>query len=69
MAQLSDPVNGTLEAIRLWSQRAKLTLNTAKTQALLVSTNVKPPKITLGGIRIKIKPTIKYLGVIIDKKN
>jgi ribonuclease HI len=68
MAQLSNTANEALEAIRTWSLRAKLTFNAVKTQALLISTNVKGPKLTLGGTRIKITPTIKYLGVTIDNK-
>jgi hypothetical protein len=57
-----------ISLVRLWSQRVKIGFSAAKTQALMVSTNVKPPKITLDGIRIKITPKIKYLGVIIDNK-
>ena len=60
----------SMSAIRRWCDNKLLTFNFQKFNACLFTTKYKPPNIVIkiDNIIIPIDPTIKILGVILDKK-
>lgn len=67
---LQQMVNEELKSINNWMRLNKLSLNSDKTEYMLVTNkkNVKSMKVVMDGKEIKRKSCIKYLGVIMDDK-
>ncbi|XP_047994512.1 uncharacterized protein LOC125232773 [Leguminivora glycinivorella] len=58
-----------LEALPPWLKQWRLSVNVAKTQAIAISRKVlMPPRLTLLGQAVEWTPTVKYLGVTIDRR-
>ena len=63
--------NEQLILFSAWAVSNKLTINTDKTFAMLITNRIRPvdlPHIFLNNIRIKYEINVKYLGVLIDNK-
>lgn len=57
----------TLDALPAWLSAWKLTVNVSKTQAIAITQKHLPPKLKLLENEIEWAPTVKYLGVTIDR--
>lgn len=57
-----------LDALPQWLEDWRLTVNVAKTQALFVGQRLLPPPLLMLGNRVEWAPTVKYLGVTIDRR-
>uniref|UniRef100_W8ADE4 Putative 115 kDa protein in type-1 retrotransposable element R1DM n=1 Tax=Ceratitis capitata TaxID=7213 RepID=W8ADE4_CERCA len=71
--QLSDATrrcNETIASVKAWLLAAKLELADHKTEALLMTSRkkVEAIQVRVGGCIIESRPTIKYLGVILDRR-
>jgi len=62
--------NDTLELIIEWGNAIKLEFNASKTQMMLISNkmSIAYPKIIMNNNILEYKDSIKYLGIIIDKR-
>ena len=65
-------MNGKVEIANLWMKAAKLTINAAKSSALVTTPRAKTasqkPKFFGDGRPIAVNSTVKYFGLRIDKK-
>lgn len=68
---LSDITSSTLNFVMKWCQDKGLTVNPSKTDVLIVTNRKKLgrfPDVKIEGRALEIKDSVKYLGVIIDKR-
>ena len=66
---LEKKVNAELNKINNWIQINKLTINHKKTEFILITRKkMNKSNIKINDIIIKIKKSLKYLGIIIDDK-
>ena len=63
---LNRTITKELNAIIEWATVNHISINTVKTQALVVGTNTYKYEILLGDTPVEIKDSLKILGVIID---
>ena len=63
---LNHTITKELNAIIEWATVNHISINTVKTQALVVETNTYKYEILLGDTPVEIKDSLKILGVIID---
>ena len=72
LATLQKSLNQEVEKARQWMVANKLTINTAKSNALVISyaSNTSPENVTIscGGLSFATQTNVKYLGLIIDYK-
>ena len=59
-------INKELNAIKKWVIVNHLSINTVKTQALVIGTSTYKYELWLGDTPVEIKDSLKTLGVIID---
>jgi hypothetical protein len=58
-----------LNSMAVWCERGNIKINEDKTRAIYFSHRIKPPdSLTLNGQNIPFVISVKYLGVIFDKK-
>lgn len=57
----------TLDLLPEWLSKWRLSVNVGKTQAILIGWKNLPTQLRLNGQAIAWTPTVKYLGVIIDR--
>jgi len=67
---LEDRMNQVLEAIDSWMRTKGLELAHHKSEAVLLTKRwaFTPPSLFIGGHQVEIKPSLRYLGVIIDRR-
>ena len=75
LSRLNEALNEDLSCLDAWLINNKLSLNVAKTQSMLVSTNVKRKtldrssqhlQVKINGTELEVVSKIKYLGVLLD---
>ena len=70
-AQLENIAQRAINTLELWCSNHKMTLSKNKTEAMLLKGNLdeeRPPRLTLLNGPLKFKASVKYLGVMIDRK-
>jgi hypothetical protein len=69
---VTENIQSHLNKIKCWAKKWKIILNPSKSTAVLFTSTLRrpnnPPSIVLNGNNIFWSPTIKYLGVILNKK-
>ena len=70
---VKEAVNADIEALKGWLEENRLSLNVAKTDAMIIGSNGKPrkidsidstkPQFKIGSEDIKLVNEVKYLGV------
>ena len=64
-------MNCKVEIANLWMKANQLTINTAKSSALVITPGAKTatqkPKILCGGLPITVNSYVKYLGLWVDE--
>ena len=76
VSEINQAVNADLEALKGWLEENKLSLNVAKTNAMIIGSNGKlrkidsvhstKPQFKIGSEDIKLVKEVKYLGVQVD---
>ena len=76
VSEINQAVNADLEALKGWLEGNKLSLNVAKTDAMIIGSNGKlrkidsvdstKPQFKIGSEDIKLVKEVKYLGVQVD---
>ncbi|CAB0041795.1 unnamed protein product, partial [Trichogramma brassicae] len=61
-------VQRTLDALPDWLARWRLSINVAKTQAIVISRTALPPRLSLQAQDVAWTSPVKYLGVQIDRR-
>lgn len=67
---LEDAVNPVLESIDAWIQAKGLELAHHKSEAVMLTRRwaFTPPNLFIGGHQVELKTSLRYLGVIVDKR-
>jgi hypothetical protein len=67
---VTENIQSHLNKIKCWAKKWKIILSPSKSTAVLFTLRRpnNPPSLVLNGDNIFWSPTIKYLGVILDKK-
>lgn len=61
--------NAALATAIEWGSRNKLRFSVEKTEAIqLKGPHKRSPNIRMNGARVRFSPSVKYLGVILDRK-
>lgn len=68
LTALQFMVNQDLLTLTTWFKQNYLSINNTKTQAMILSSSTYEYEIQINGIKVDVKPTLKILGVTLDKR-
>lgn len=68
--KLEEKINPVLEVVNQWMACNGLTIAPAKSEAILLTTKNKYdiPEIKIGGHRVEVKKSVRYLGIELDQR-
>lgn len=68
LTALQFMVNEDLLTLATWFKQNYLSINNTKTQAMILGSSTYEYEIQINGIKVDVKPTLKILGVTLDKR-